>query len=420
VQEEALANGLSRGYSPKDLFLLFGGQEKLDQRTRELGRAQYPFKTKIYSITHLFKVNICLVTSSTSFSRLVRREEWIVMKAMVLNQTMKLSENSMPLALVDLPRPVPKEAEILVKVSVCGLCHTDLDEIEGRTSPEKFPMILGHQIVGKVEAGGKKTGRFRPGDRVGIAWIHSACGKCKFCLQGEENLCEHFKATGRDAHGGYAQYTTVGEAFAYMIPHTFTDSEAAPLLCAGAVGYRSLRLTGITDGQALGFYGFGASAHLVIQAARHQYPHVKFYVFARSEGERNFAKELGASWAGDIEEKPPTKMDAAIDTTPVWRPVVAALNHLEPGGRLVINAIRKEDRDKEWLLKIEYPEHLWKEKELKSVANVTRKDVSGFLQVASQVPIKPEVQEFALEEANKGLVEMKEGKIRGAKVLRIE
>jgi len=342
------------------------------------------------------------------------------MKAMVLNQTCKLSENRTPLALVDLPKPVPQDDEILVKVSACGLCHTDLDEIEGRTPPEKFPMILGHQIVGKVEAGGKKTGRFRPGDRVGIAWIHAACGRCKFCLQGEENLCEHFAATGRDAPGGYAQYTTVGEDFAYSISDTFTDSQAAPLLCAGAVGYRSLRLAGITDGKALGFYGFGASAHLVIQAARHQYPHARIYVFARSEAERNFAQELGASWSGDIEETPPTKMDAAIDTTPVWRPVVTALNHLEPGGRLVINAIRKEDADKDWLLKIDYSTHLWKEKELKSVANVTREDVSQFLQAASEIPIKPEVQEFALEEANKGLVEMKEGKIRGAKVLRIE
>jgi propanol-preferring alcohol dehydrogenase len=342
------------------------------------------------------------------------------MKAMVLNEMTNLSENKTPLALVDLPKPDPKKNEILVKISVCGLCHTDLDEIEGRTRPEKFPMILGHQVVGKVEARGEKAVRYRPGDRVGIAWIHSSCGQCKFCLQGEENLCEHFKATGRDAPGGYAQYTTVEEAFAYSIPGTFTDSQAAPLLCAGAVGYRSLRLAGITDGQVLGFYGFGASAHLVIQAARHQYPHAKFYVFARSEGERSFAKELGASWAGDIEEIPPTKMDAAVDTTPVWRPVVAALKNLEPGGRLVINAIRKEDGDKEWLLKIDYSEHIWKEKELKSVANVTRKDVSDFLRVASEVPIKPEVQEFTLEEANLGLVDMKEGKLRGAKVLRIE
>jgi propanol-preferring alcohol dehydrogenase len=355
-------------------------------------------------------------------SPVIRREEkgMNAMKTMVLNQTRSLSDNKTPLGFADLPKPIPKDDEILVKVSVCGLCHTDLDEIEGRTPPEKFPMILGHQVVGKVEACGKKTGAFSLGDRVGIAWIHSACGSCKFCLRDEENLCEQFKATGRDAPGGYAEFTTVREAFAYKVPETFTDSQAAPLLCAGAVGYRSLRLAGIVDGQVLGFYGFGASAHLVIQAARHQYPRAKIYVFARSEGERDFAKELGATWAGDIEEAPPERMDAAIDTTPVWRPVVAALKHLEPGGRLVINAIRKEDADKGRLLKIDYSDHLWKEKELKSVANVTRKDVREFLLVAAQVPIKPEVQEFALEEVNKGLVEMKEGKIRGAKVLRIE
>jgi propanol-preferring alcohol dehydrogenase len=343
-----------------------------------------------------------------------------IMKAMVLKQISKLAENRTPLALVEVPKPVPNDGEILVKVSACGLCHTDLDEIEGRTAPKKLPMILGHQIVGKVETGGKKSAKFRPGDRVGIAWIHAACGECKFCRQGEENLCEHFEATGRDAPGGYAQYTTVGEDFAYRIPDAFTDSQAAPLLCAGAVGYRSLRLADITDGKTLGFYGFGASAHLVIQAARRQYPKSRIYVFARSEAERNFAQELGASWSGDIEETPPTRMDAAIDTTPVWRPVVAALKHLEPGGRLVINAIRKEDADKDRLLKISYQDHLWQEKELKSVANVTPKDVSQFLQVASEVPIKPEVQELALEDANQGLVDMKEGRIRGAKVLRIE
>jgi len=342
------------------------------------------------------------------------------MKAMVLDRTCSLVERRTPLARVDLPKPVPGDGEILVKVSACGLCHTDLDEIEGRTPPATFPMVLGHQVVGKVETSGEGASRFRPGDRVGIAWIHSACGRCKFCLQGEENLCEHFEATGRDAPGGYAQYTTIGEPFAYRIPDTFTDFQAAPLLCAGAVGYRSLRLAGISDGQVLGFYGFGASAHLVIQAARHQYPHAELYVFARSEGERGFARELGASWAGDIEEAPPAKMDAAIDTTPVWRPVVAALKHLEPGGRVVINAIRKEGVDKDWLLKIDYTDHLWKEKELKSVANVTRKDVSEFLKVASEVPIRPEVQVFPLEEANRGLLEMKEGKIRGAKVLRID
>lgn len=342
------------------------------------------------------------------------------MKAMILEQTINLTENRHPLRQVDLPKPEPNDGEILVKVSTCGLCHTDLDEIEGRTPPSRFPMILGHQIVGRVENSGRGTGMFQPGDRVGIAWIHSACGNCKFCRQGEENLCEHFKATGRDVPGGYAEYTTVREDFAYRIPNTFTDCQAAPLLCAGAVGYRSLRLAGIVNGQALGLYGFGASAHLVLQVTRHLYPDSGIYVFARNKEERDFALELGASWAGDIEDLPPTPMDAVIDTTPVWRPVVCALRHLEPGGRVVINAIRKVEQDKDWLLRLDYEHHLWKEKELKSVANVTRNDVREFLQTAAEVPIKPEIQEFALKDAEKGLLEMQEGKIRGAKVLCLE
>ncbi len=300
------------------------------------------------------------------------------MKAMILEKTVNLCEDREPLRLADLPKPEPGEGEILVKVRVCGLCHTDLDEIEGRTPPQRFPMILGHQVVGTVVGAGSGTGRFEQGDRVGIAWIHSACGRCKFCKQDEENLCAHFEATGRDAPGGYAEYTVVREDFAYPIPDAFTDAQAAPLLCAGAVGYRGLRLAGIEDGQTLGFYGFGASSHLVIQAARHQYPNAKIFVFARSEREREFAGELGASWTGDIEEEPPEKMDAVIDTTPVWRPVVVALSHLEPGGRVIVNAISKIDADKDWLMKLDYTEHLWKEKEIKSVANVTRRDVGEF------------------------------------------
>ena len=342
------------------------------------------------------------------------------MKTMILEKTVNLSEDREPLRLAELPEPAPGEGEILVKVRVCGLCHTDLDVIEGRTPPQHLPMIPGHQIVGTVAGAGSGTGRFKQGDRVGIAWIHSACGHCKFCKQDEENLCPHFEGTGRDAPGGYAEYTVVREDFAYPIPETFTDARAAPLLCAGAVGYRSLRLTGIEDGQTLGFYGFGASSNLVIQAARYLYPKAKLFVFARSGNEREFAEELGASWTGDIEEEPPAKMDAVIDTTPVWRPVVVALRHLEAGGRVIVNAISKIDVDKDWLLKLDYTDHLWKEKEIKSVANVTRQDVDEFLKVAADVPIEPEVQEFSLADANQGLIEMNEGKIRGAKVIRVQ
>jgi propanol-preferring alcohol dehydrogenase len=341
------------------------------------------------------------------------------MKAMVLHKLHDLRKERSSLVLEEMPDPVQREKEILVKVSVCGVCHTDMDVIEGRTLPGKFPVIPGHQIVGRVESLGKGASRFKIGDRVGIAWIHSSCGECSFCKSGQENLCDRFKATGRDADGGYAELTTVGEDFAYPIPEVFSDVEVAPLLCAGAVGYRALRLTGIKDGQRLGFMGFGGSGHLVLMAARHAYPNSDMYVFSRSEGERSFAMELGAAWAGAIEEDSPEKLDSIIDTTPVWKVIVESLKNLEKGGRLVVNAITKEEGDKEQLLRLDYQKHLWKEKEIKTVANVTRQDVREFLPLAADIPIKPTVQEFRLEEANKALMELKEGKIRGAKVLKI-
>jgi len=342
------------------------------------------------------------------------------MKAMILNDISDLRKNKTPLELVDMPEPKPGEKEVLVKIAACGVCHTELDEIEGRTPPPKFPVVPGHEVVGKVKETGGLVHRFKIGDRVGVAWIFSSCGKCKFCLSGNENLCPDFKATGRDANGGYAQYMTVPEDFAYPIPDIFSDTEAAPLLCAGAIGYRSLKLSGLEDGQNLGLTGFGASAHLVLKMVKHKYPHTNVYVFARSEKEQIFAKELGAVWAGDTEESSPVKLDSIIDTTPVWKPIVEAMKNLEPGGRLVINAIRKEEIDKEYLLKLNYPTHLWMEKEIKSVANVASEDVSEFIKLAAEIPIKPEVQEYSLEEANKALLELKEQKIRGAKVLKIE
>jgi alcohol dehydrogenase, propanol-preferring len=340
------------------------------------------------------------------------------MKAMVIGKISDLETNPTPLDFVnEMAIPVPGPDELLVKVSVCGICHTDIDEIEGRTPPSYFPMIPGHQIIGRVEERGSKAKRFHVGERVGIAWIHSACGKCRFCLRGEENLCLNFKATGRDAPGGYAQYTVVSEDFAFKIPEIFSDSEAAPLLCAGAVGYRALRLTGMKNGQRLGLVGFGASAHLVIQAARRQYPDSRIFVFVRSRSERDFARELGAHWAGGLEETPPEELDCAIDTTPVWAPIVSTLDKLAPAGRLVLNAIRKEEKDKDALMKLDYSRHLWQEKEIKSVANVTRRDVMEFLQLAAHIPIRPKIQEFRLEEANRALMEIKGRKIRGSKVL---
>ena len=341
------------------------------------------------------------------------------MRAMVLSKICRIEENPDPLEMVDLPVPAPGENEIVVKITACGVCHTELDEIEGRTPPPRLPVVLGHQVVGRVINKGRHARRFNEGDRVGVAWIYSSCGKCRFCLQGNENLCANFRATGRDANGGYAEYMSVPDGFAYPVPDLFSDLEAAPLLCAGTIGYRSLRLAGITNGETLGLVGFGASAHLVIQMAAHKYPDSPVFVFARTKSERDFALELGARWAGDMEDEPPDKIRAAIDTTPVWKPVVEALKNLQPGGRLVINAIRKEEVDKDALLRVDYPRDLWLEKEIKSVANVTRADVEEFLQLAAEIPIKPEVQEFSLDQANKALLELKQRKTRGAKVLRI-
>jgi len=339
---------------------------------------------------------------------------------MILAGISNIREKRMPLQLIDMPEPIPAEKEILIEVSACGVCHTELDEIEGRTPPPVFPIILGHQVVGRVVRMGKMVTKFRAGERVGVGWIFSACGHCRACLEGNENVCEDFRATGRDANGGYAQFMTVTEDFAHPIPEIFSDVEAAPLLCAGAIGYRSLRLANLKNGQNLGLTGFGASAHLVLKMVRHKYPNSAVSVFARSEKEQVFARELGAVWAGNTDDEPPEKLHAIIDTTPAWKPVVEAMKNLESGGRLVVNAIRKEETDKDCLLKLNYPTHLWLEKEIKTVANVARRDISEFLQLAAEIPIIPEVQEFSLEEANEALVELKEARIRGAKVLRTD
>jgi propanol-preferring alcohol dehydrogenase len=341
------------------------------------------------------------------------------MKAMVLEKICDLEKNSQPLKMAELPDPVPGEGEVVIRVSTCGVCHTELDEIEGRTPPPVLPMVLGHQVVGRVVDRGPKAKRFENGDRVGVAWIFSACGSCDFCKQGKENLCASFMATGRDTNGGYAEYMRVPEGFVYPIPHNLDDGEAAPLLCAGAIGYRSLRLTEMENGRRLGLTGFGASAHLVLKMVKHRFPASRVFVFARSAKERDFAMELGAAWSGDIGETPPDSLDAVIDTTPVWRPVMDALLCLKPGGRLVINAIRKESKDSDLLMQLDYPRHLWMEKEIKSVANVARGDVKEFLKIAEEIPVKPEFQDYPLEDANTALMELKQRKIRGAKVLRI-
>lgn len=341
------------------------------------------------------------------------------MKAMLLNELGEMKSNPNPLSLEDVPEPTPGEGEVLIKVAACGVCHTELDEIEARTPPPELPVILGHQVVGTVEQVGQVS-HVKVGDRVGVAWIYSACGECEHCKAGEENLCDQFQATGRDADGGYAQYMTAPTDFTNPIPELLEDAEAAPLLCAGAIGYRSLRLANIHDGQSLGLTGFGGSNHLVLKMAKHKYPNSDIFVFTRNPDEREFARSLGAVWAGEIEATSPQKLDAIIDTTPVWKPIVEALRNLDSGGRLVVNAIRKEDVDKDYLLKLDYPSHLWMEKEIKSVANVTRKDVRECLKLAAEAGIRPDYQEYALEDANQALQELRQGKIRGAKVLAIE
>ena len=341
------------------------------------------------------------------------------MKALLLYDIQNLEESSQPLLLSEIPTPEPKEDEVLIKVHVCGVCHTELDEIEGRTAPSQLPMILGHQVVGRIVKIGGSVDGFSIGDRIGVAWIFSSCGRCEYCLKGNENLCDDFQATGRDAYGGYAEYMTAPASSIHQIPESFEDSQAAPLLCAGAVGYRSLKLTDLVNGQNLGLTGFGASAHLVLKLCRYLFPDTRIFVFARKQSERDFALELGATWAGDITDNSPEKIDAIIDTTPVWKPVVEALANLKKGGKLIINAIRKEDSDKEYLKNLNYQQHLWYEKMLRSVANVTVQDVSEFLELAAGAEIKPYVQEFAMEEANKALIDLKFKKIKGAKVLRI-
>ena len=340
------------------------------------------------------------------------------MRAMVLSRTGPVETT--PLELREVPAPEPREGQIRIRVTACGVCHTELDEIAGRLEA-RLPVIPGHQVVGRVEALGPGASRFRTGDRVGVAWIFSACGACQFCRAGNENLCAQFQGTGCDADGGYAEYMVAPEESAYPIPEPFTDIQAAPLLCAGVIGYRALRLTNLKNGQVLGFFGFGASAHILIQVAKHKFPDSKIVVFTRpgQKEHQELARTLGADWVGVTGDDPPERLHAAIDSTPAWTPIIEAMRVLQPGGRLVINAIRKEARDQQALMHLDYPTHLWREKEIKTVANVTRQDARQFLPLAAEVPIRPHVQPFALEQANEALKLVKKAKTQGAAVLRV-
>lgn len=302
----------------------------------------------------------------------------------------------------------------------CGVCRTDLDLAEGRLVAPRYPVIPGHQVVGTIAACGTGVSGVRVGDLAGVAWIHSACGVCEYCSSGRENLCPYFRATGCDVNGGYAEYLTAPVAFLHPIPTALNDAEAAPLLCAGAIGWRSLRLTGLHDGEPLGLTGFGASGHLVLQLVRARFPRSEVYVFARNATEREFARSLGATWAGDTTDAPPRAVGAVIDTTPAWKPVIAALRALRPGGRLVINAIRKSATDAGELATIDYARDLWMEREIKSVANVARTDVREMLEIAASAGIRPTVDEVPLERANDALAWLGSGgAVRGARVLRV-
>ncbi len=320
-----------------------------------------------------------------------------------------------PLSLGDIPVPKPKANEILIKVSVCGVCHTDLDEAEGRLVPSKTPVVPGHQVVGVVAERGGNAKRFEVGDRVGVTWLYSSCGKCDYCKRGNENLCESAKWTGKDADGGYAEYMVIGEDFAYKLPEGFSDSQAAPLLCAGVVGYRALRLADISDGQVIGMYGFGACAHILIRVVKHKFPNSPVYVFTKTQEHIDLAKNLGADWTGNSGDKPPALLDKALDFTPVGECIRDALAVLQRGGRLVINAIRKETP----VPPLDYAKYLWLEKEIKSVANVTRADAEEFLPIAAEIGIEPTTEEFPLEDANEVLIRIKHSQLKAAAVLRI-
>lgn len=331
------------------------------------------------------------------------------MKAMRLFKPAPIEDN--PLKLTQVKDPLPQAGQVRLRVHSCGVCHTDLHTVEGELNLPQLPIIPGHQIVGKVDAVGPGVTRFRPGDRLGVGWLGWTCGECEFCRRGEENLCPEARFTGLHLDGGYAQYAIVDERYAYPIPAEFTDEEAAPLLCAGIIGYRSLRLSGIQPGQRLGLYGFGASAHIAIQVARHWGCEV--YVFSRGEEHRRLAEELGAVWTGQAQERPPAFLDAAVIFAPAGWVVPLALRHLRPGGTLAINAIYMSP-----IPEFRY-ELIYSERVLRSVANFTRQDAEEFLRLAAAIPVRTRVETYPLSEANVALRRLKRGEIQGSAALKL-
>lgn len=333
------------------------------------------------------------------------------MRAMMVKEFAPIDRN--PLELVDIPVPEPSPEEILIRNKVCGVCHTDLHTVEGELPQVKLPIVPGHEVIGIVEKRGENASRFSEGDRVGVAWLFSACGECEFCLRGNENLCITPRFTGCSVNGGFADYMVVPEKFAYVIPERLIDdTETAPLLCAGIIGYRALRLSEIKPGQRLGLYGFGASAHLAIQVAL--YWECEIYVFSRSEAHRALARKLGASWTGTSKDEPPSKLHSSIIFAPVGELVLDALSVLEKGGTVALAGIYMSP-----IPEMDYMKYLYQERTLRSVANATRQDGEELLRIAAEIPIRPVTQVFILEEANKALLVLKAGKINGAAVLQI-
>lgn len=331
------------------------------------------------------------------------------MRAAILHHQRPIDDS--PLRLGDLPIPEPQASQIRVKVSCCGLCHTDLHTVEGDLPAHRLPIVPGHQVVGTVEKLGPGASRFHIGSRVGIPWLHRTDGTCDFCRRDLENLCPNAQFTGYDADGGYAEYTVVDEDFAYPIPPQFTDLNAAPLLCAGIIGYRSFRLSGAKAGDRLGLYGFGASAHIVIQFARHLGCEV--LVFTRSEHHRHLARELGAAWTGRAEDTPPKPLDAAIIFAPAGSLVPEALRVTRKAGTVALAGITMSQ-----IPAMNY-DLLYHERVLRSVANSTRQDAREFLELAAKVPVKTEVETYELADINRALQDLKHSRIRGAGVVRV-
>jgi propanol-preferring alcohol dehydrogenase len=332
------------------------------------------------------------------------------MKAMQLKKFALIEEN--PLEFVDIPIPEPGEGEILVRVKICGVCHTDLHTVEGELPEAKLPVIPGHQIVGVVEKLGQGANRFQIGERVGAAWLYSACGKCRYCLKDNENLCENARFTGYSVNGGYAEYFVVPERFAYSIPDIFEDEEASPLLCAGIIGFRALRLSEIKPHQRLALIGFGASAHVAIQIGVHW--GCKVYVFSRSQEHREHAEKLGASWTGTLDQAPPHKLDSVVNFTPAGETVLDGMRILDKGGTQACAGIYMTP-----IPEMDYNTYLYDERTLRSVANATRLDGEELLRTAAEIPIRTTTTSFPLKDANRALRMVKNSEIDGAAVLRV-